>query len=93
MKTPELQQTPSGGSDHRLVRRLRNFWRQLDTHQRKRESATLILEAAEEIERLNNACNRWSEVETLHPLMHCQKCGELRGMDHACDSPLNSVIK
>lgn len=90
MKTPELQQTPSGDSDHRLVQRLRNFWRQLDTHQRKRESATLILEAADEIERLANACNKWSEAETLHPLMHCQKCGELRGMDHPCDSPLNS---
>jgi hypothetical protein len=27
----------------------------------------------------------WSEVETLHPLMHCQKCEQLRGMDHSCD--------
>jgi hypothetical protein len=30
MKTPELQQTPSGGSDHRFVRRVRT-WRQSGT--------------------------------------------------------------
>ena len=41
---------------------------------------------ADECKRLKSACDRWSESETLHPLMHCQTCGELRGMDHACDS-------
>lgn len=40
----------------------------------------------DEVNRLKNACDRWSEFETLHPLMHCQTCGQLRSMDYACDS-------
>jgi hypothetical protein len=34
----------------------------------------------------NLSCDRWSESEMLHPLMHCKTCGQLRGMGHACDS-------
>jgi hypothetical protein len=41
---------------------------------------------ADECKRLKSACDRWSEAETLHPLMHCQTCGQFRGIDHACDS-------
>ena len=43
---------PSGGSDHRLVQRLRKFLRQLDAHQRKRESATLLIKAATELQKM-----------------------------------------
>ena len=46
----------------------------------------------DEVNRMKRACDRWSEVETLHPLMHCQTCGQLRGMDHACDSQHNAEI-
>ena len=47
---------------------------------------------ADEAKRLKSACDKWSEAETLHPLMHCQKCGELRGMDHPCDSLPNDEV-
>lgn len=55
-------------TQEQIVHRLRKYLRQLDTHQRKREAATLISEAADEIERLQTACNKWSESETLNKL-------------------------
>jgi len=48
---------------------------------------------ADECQRLKSACNMWSETETLHPLMHCQTCGQLRFMDHACDSLPNDKFR
>lgn len=41
---------------------------------------------------LGGVCDRRfaDECKTLHPLMHCQTCGQLRGMDHACDSLHNA---
>ena len=83
----------SGAPLPRLVRRLRNYHQQLDTHQKKREAGMLILEAAYEIERLESACNKWSEDESLHPLIHCQICGQFRCMIHACDSPPNATVE
>ena len=89
--TPKNPPTPSSGSSvQRLVRRLRDYHRQLDTHQKNREAGMLILEAADEIDRLESACNKWSEDESMHPLMHCQTCGQFRCMIHACDSPPNA---
>lgn len=32
---------------------------------------------ADECERLKTACDKWSEDETLHPLMHCKTCGRI----------------
>lgn len=34
----------------------------------------------DEVNRLKRACDKWSEDELLHPLIHCQTCGELRCM-------------
>lgn len=52
----------------RLVQRLRNYYYQLAPHQKSREAAILIMEAANEIERMENACNKWSEDEMLNPI-------------------------
>jgi hypothetical protein len=56
-KAAETVQTTSNPAvaQERLVRRLRDYHRQLDTHQKKREAGMLILEAADEIDRLESA--------------------------------------
>ena len=45
---------------------------------------------ADECKRFKIACDKWSEDEILHPLMHCQQCGKFQEHGHACDSPQNN---
>jgi len=86
------KELPESGSDQRLVLRLQTAIAHMAPHQRECQNGALLIEATAEIMRLTNACNRWSESETLgnHPLMHCPKCGELRGHGHSCDEPQNA---
>lgn len=88
----KLREIASSGASDRLVRRLRDHHQQLNTHQKSREAGMLILEAADEIDRLKSACNKWSEDELLHPMIHCQTCGQFRCMIHAFGPPPNNQI-
>ena len=68
--------TPTPRSDQWL--------RGYDDTQTVLDAYSLMQDMEMEIERLKSDCNRWSDAETLHPIMHCQNCGELRMMNHLC---------
>jgi hypothetical protein len=61
----DIENTHAGSDCQKhLVRRLRNYHRQLDAHQRKREAAVLLADAADEIEKLRNALEQFYTVNT-----------------------------
>lgn len=62
-ETPQTENVPAVVQPP-LVRRLRNHHRQLDAHQRKREAAVLLADAADEIEKLWNALEQFYTVNT-----------------------------